>query len=270
MLDLLDVDAFSAYFFFGAEPREEFNYDLNDDGFPDAVDLNILIDYIYFEGEIPNCGNASQSPEFIDFNPPLEAFVDELYIYDAEAYDPEGDALTFSLVSAPPGMEIIGMTGFVFWQPSISQASNTPYQVTIAVSDSTHSVTKTFELKVNFPPVPPATSPAPLQSNEDNQIELAPGSIDPFPGEPESQSTSTHTSTSEGDAQSGRRNLASLLFAGVFNFFGNLGDWLLDHPFLFGILILLLLLILFLLWKRGRDEEKNPSLWARLINSKQC
>jgi hypothetical protein len=50
--------------------------------------------------------------------PPGDAYADELYQYAVVATDPDGDALTFSLVNAPDGAAINRTTGLFTWTPS--------------------------------------------------------------------------------------------------------------------------------------------------------
>ena len=54
------------------------------------------------------------SPKFTS-SPPLE-FKGFTYTYDALAEDQDGDAITYSLASAPKGMTIDGNTGSIVWQ----------------------------------------------------------------------------------------------------------------------------------------------------------
>ncbi len=67
-------------------------------------------------------------PPVITSLPTLSAFVDEAWSYDAEGIDPEGTALSWSLVSAPPGATINASTGVIEWTPSAA-----PDSVLIAV-----------------------------------------------------------------------------------------------------------------------------------------
>ncbi len=53
-------------------------------------------------------------PYFIS-TPPV-TFNDNVYSYDVKASDPDGDAISYALVSAPAGMTINGSTGRVEWR----------------------------------------------------------------------------------------------------------------------------------------------------------
>jgi cytochrome c peroxidase len=57
----------------------------------------------------------------------------QLYNYDVNATDPDGDALTFSLVTAPAGMTIQAATGLIAWTPTVAQAG--PNNVTVRATD---------------------------------------------------------------------------------------------------------------------------------------
>lgn len=66
------------------------------------------------------------------------------YTFQYQASDPDGDTLTFSLVSGPG---TISATGFYSWAPVPEQAGQ-PYVVTVQVSDGAATVTSTRTLKV--------------------------------------------------------------------------------------------------------------------------
>ena len=52
------------------------------------------------------CGDPINHPPTITTTPPFVASVGLAYRYDADASDPEGDALTFALLESPAGMSI--------------------------------------------------------------------------------------------------------------------------------------------------------------------
>jgi len=58
-----DVDEMVSYLFEGKIPdNNDYGFaDLNGDGFPDAIDLNILIDFIYNEGTAPACAEVQEN-----------------------------------------------------------------------------------------------------------------------------------------------------------------------------------------------------------------
>lgn len=71
-------------------------------------------------------------PVFVSV-PPTD-FRGRVYHYDAKAIDPDGDSLSYSLISAPPGMTIDGAKGSVMWHASEDSALENP--VEIGVEDS--------------------------------------------------------------------------------------------------------------------------------------
>nr|WP_207683521.1 toxin TcdB middle/N-terminal domain-containing protein [Desulfonema magnum] len=77
----------------------------------------------------------NKSPEILseaeDF-----AYVDEEYIYDVEAEDPEGDMLTFELTEYPAGMSIDPETGLITWTPDSSQVGDHDTEVRVSDGNS--------------------------------------------------------------------------------------------------------------------------------------
>ena len=59
-------------------------------------------------------------PPVFTSQPLTEAIQDELYQYVAQAYDPDGDALLFELVTAPAGMTLDTYNGELSWLPGES------------------------------------------------------------------------------------------------------------------------------------------------------
>jgi len=86
------------------------------------------------------------------------AEVDELYTYNVDATDPDGDALTYSLDVKPSGMTIDSATGLIEWTP----AAEGDYDVVVKVSDETLDITQSFTIVVieeegpGWTPTPPA------------------------------------------------------------------------------------------------------------------
>lgn len=76
---------------------------------------------------------APNGPPVIDSRPAFLAVTGSPYTYEVEAFDPDGDDLTFSLVDAPDGMTIDPATGLLQWTPDESQQGATT--VKIRVSD---------------------------------------------------------------------------------------------------------------------------------------
>ncbi len=81
-------------------------------------------------------------------SPVTSAVPNEIYAYDADAFDPEGAILTYTLATAPTNMTINPATGLVKWTPSISQLGN--HNVVISVTDGVNTVQQGYTLKVGF------------------------------------------------------------------------------------------------------------------------
>ena len=86
-----------------------------------------------------------------------QASVGGVYRYDADAIDPDDDALTYSLATgAPAGMAIDATTGVITWTPTATQLGDRP--VTVAVADgrggtATQAFTICVDADRNRPPV---------------------------------------------------------------------------------------------------------------------
>src|SRR5262249_6635899 len=66
--------------------------------------------------------------------PAVSANVNTAYTYQATATDPDGDPLTFSVVSGPTGLAVDATSGTVRWTPTASQVGTHP--ITLQVSDA--------------------------------------------------------------------------------------------------------------------------------------
>ncbi|MBA7515592.1 hypothetical protein ES705_07634 [subsurface metagenome] len=73
-----------------------------------------------------------------------EAEVGILYTYYVEANDPDGDALTYSLIRNPSGMEINEDTGVITWTPNSAGS----FGVTVKVSDGVLYDTQSFTITI--------------------------------------------------------------------------------------------------------------------------
>ena len=112
-------------------------------------------------------GNVEQSAEnrspLFTSKPPDSAGVDELTRYNAAAFDPDNDPLTFDLPLAPGGMTVHPQRGIVVWQPTRDQVGT--HQVVVRVSDGRGGVAlQPFEIIVvppNSPPIITSTPPSP-------------------------------------------------------------------------------------------------------------
>ena len=81
--------------------------------------------------------------------PPVE-FKGDSYTYEARASDPDGDTVSYSLVSGPPGMTVDGRTGTVNWP--LNAAANGTHTVEIKAQDTggAHS-TQRYSLTIRYP-----------------------------------------------------------------------------------------------------------------------
>ena len=93
--------------------------------------------------------NINQAPHFTS-TPVITAKETVLYTYDADAVDPDlGDALTYSLLTAPAGMTIDPVSGLITWTPDYTQYGNR--NVVVKVTDSgipVLSATQSFTIAV--------------------------------------------------------------------------------------------------------------------------
>jgi choice-of-anchor C domain-containing protein len=97
--------------------------------------------------------------------PILSAIAGQPYSYDANATDPDaGDALAYSLTTAPPGMQINPATGVIDWTPAAAQIGSHP--VTVRVTDPGGLFDEqSFSINVSAPPpvnLPPAFTSTPI------------------------------------------------------------------------------------------------------------
>ncbi len=102
-------------------------------------------------------------PPAITSIPSTEASVGIGYLYSITARDVEGDPLTFRLLAAPAGMNIVSTTGVISWTPTAGQLGQ--QEVAIEVSDGIGgAVTQAFAIRVssgvsNLPPLISSSAP---------------------------------------------------------------------------------------------------------------
>jgi hypothetical protein len=90
---------------------------------------------------VPNC-----APYFV--TTPPTAFEGNTYSYEARAEDPDGDAIRYSLVSAPPGMTINSSSGRLVWKVA-RQPGN--YDIEIEAKDDKGLATyQKYTLSINI------------------------------------------------------------------------------------------------------------------------
>jgi len=78
--------------------------------------------------------------------PIIIAIEDQLYSYQVEASDPNGDTLSYFLSLYPEGMSIISENGLISWRPTNDQVGIS--EVIIEISDGKCSVQQKFEIEV--------------------------------------------------------------------------------------------------------------------------
>lgn len=107
--------------------------------------------------ELPN-----QSPYFVSA-PDLTARIASPYAYDPEAIDPEFEALSWTLATAPAGMTINPNNGAITWLPNDSQPSEVP--VSVQAEDPQGGVaSQAFTIRLRGANVPPQITTAPPTS----------------------------------------------------------------------------------------------------------
>jgi parallel beta-helix repeat protein len=86
--------------------------------------------------------------------PIITAKEDQLYSYQVEASDPDGDNLNYSLIIKPEGMSInTEKNGLITWMPTNNQVGI--HQIIVEISDGKYKVQQIFEIEVinvNNPP----------------------------------------------------------------------------------------------------------------------
>jgi hypothetical protein len=90
--------------------------------------------------------NINDPPTFTS-QPVTEAEEETQYFYEVEAFDIDGDTLTYSLVIFPEGMEIDTIEGTITWTPTNSQVGTTPVIIKI-IDWSAGEVEQSFEITV--------------------------------------------------------------------------------------------------------------------------
>ncbi|MFN6127392.1 MAG: putative Ig domain-containing protein [Planctomycetota bacterium] len=114
---------------------------------------------------VPNSNSINRPPIWIS-SPVVDAYVGNPYQYDGQASDPDDDALTYSLVFGPTGLNIDSLRGDVFWTPTASDFGRT-HSVVLQVSDGRGgNATQEFNIYVHPNPnnQPPVFVTAPRES----------------------------------------------------------------------------------------------------------
>ena len=87
-----------------------------------------------FDSDPATFNVKNQGPTFSSIAPPTATENSE-YQYDADASDPDGDTLTYSLIQAPNFMTIDSATGLIKWTPT-DDDSNQSHNITIRAEDN--------------------------------------------------------------------------------------------------------------------------------------
>lgn len=117
---------------------------------------------IQFTYDLVFFGHLNQAP-VITTIPQIEALAGRPYQYDADALDPDGDATSFSLVSAPSAMTINPTTGDIAWNPA--PADSGVHSIILHVSDNRGGIAEQhYALTVTDPPPnrPPVFTSVPI------------------------------------------------------------------------------------------------------------
>ena len=101
------------------------------------------------------CGDAFNRPPFIDdLRDQAHSEGDNINL-PIDAFDEDNDIMTFSATGLPPGLSIAEDTGIVTGTISIGAQENSPYNVTIGVSDGLSSYETSFSWTIYDPSLQP-------------------------------------------------------------------------------------------------------------------
>ena len=90
--------------------------------------------------------NTTNGAPVITSTPATNAIAREIYNYNVDATDPDGDTLTYSLTTAPTGMSISSSSGLITWTPEESQVGM--HNVSVQVSDNNLTDSQSFNISV--------------------------------------------------------------------------------------------------------------------------
>ncbi|MCA9213548.1 MAG: Ig-like domain-containing protein [Planctomycetales bacterium] len=129
--------------------------------------------------------SATNNPPVLTSVPTTDATVGSLYLYFAQATDPDGDTLTFDLLASPSGMTVDQITGRVAFTP----ASAGPAPALLVVTDGNGgSTSQSFTIDVS--PVPPNQPPSITSAPEFLATESVPYSYAIIAEDPEGSTVS--------------------------------------------------------------------------------
>ncbi len=127
-----------------------------------AIDDGSLYESVPQQGDCS--GTPVNNPPVFNSFPVTNATSTLEYTYDADATDPDGDILEYSLLHAPSGMSIDATTGVINWTPTDGQIGD--HTVDIQVTDSGQETdTQNYTLSVTpLPNTPPDITSEPITS----------------------------------------------------------------------------------------------------------
>ncbi|MBI5094774.1 MAG: VWA domain-containing protein [Candidatus Hydrogenedentes bacterium] len=97
-------------------------------------------------------GSANNPPQIVSA-PVTTGQAAMTYLYDVDAQDLDGNALTYALAAGPSGMIISAATGQISWQPAQDQQGT--YHIAVTAADTHAAIdTQEFTLIVALPPAP--------------------------------------------------------------------------------------------------------------------
>jgi len=96
-----------------------------------VIDSFTLQDDTFLSGQFGFYNYSQHAVRYRGFT--REILASREYVYDVEAYDPDGDDLTYALVSGPDGMTLDPETGLINWQTTSEDAGT--YEVLVQVTD---------------------------------------------------------------------------------------------------------------------------------------
>ena len=125
----------------------------------------------------------NRSPR-VTTRPPVRAIEKQLYVYQAQGFDPDGDPLSWRLSQAPGGMLVDAKTGKITWTPQAFHGGKT-LDVTLELSDGRGGVGKqSFKVTVQSVNDPPKiVSTAPQRALVGSTFTYTPRAADPDPNE---------------------------------------------------------------------------------------
>ena len=122
---------------------------------------------------------ANNQPPVITSDAVLEGVTGTAYVYQAAANDPDGDALTWTLIAAPTGMTVDTQNGAIAWTPD----SSGTFDVTLRVEDGNGGLNEqSYQIVVDpngnlLPPVIDAVANITLRPGESVEVPIV--AVDP-------------------------------------------------------------------------------------------